>query len=206
METIGFVGLGIMGAPMAGHLLDAGYAVVASDHRGAPPKALLDKGLKTVSGLDAVARAATSSSPWCPTRRRSPTCCSASAASPTGLSAGQAGHRHELDLADRDQKIRRKDQRARLRLSRCAGVGRRGRRQGGVADHHGRRPRGGVRARQAGVREDGQEHHAGRRQRRRPDHQGRQPDRRGADHRGGRRGAGVRRQGRRRSGQGAGRR
>ena len=59
METIGFVGLGIMGAPMAGHLLDAGYAVVASDHRGAPPKALLDKGLKTVSGLDAVARAAT---------------------------------------------------------------------------------------------------------------------------------------------------
>ena len=37
METIGFIGLGIMGAPMAGHLLDAGYAVVASDHRGAPP-------------------------------------------------------------------------------------------------------------------------------------------------------------------------
>ena len=25
METIGFIGLGIMGAPMAGHLLDAGY-------------------------------------------------------------------------------------------------------------------------------------------------------------------------------------
>jgi 2-hydroxy-3-oxopropionate reductase len=58
METIGFVGLGIMGAPMAGHLLDAGYAVVASDHRGAPPKALVDKGLKTVSGLDGLARAA----------------------------------------------------------------------------------------------------------------------------------------------------
>ena len=33
METIGFIGLGIMGAPMAGHLLDAGYTVVASDHR-----------------------------------------------------------------------------------------------------------------------------------------------------------------------------
>ena len=59
METIGFVGLGIMGAPMAGHLLDAGYTVLASDHRGPPPKSLLDKGLKTVSGLDAVARAAT---------------------------------------------------------------------------------------------------------------------------------------------------
>ena len=56
METIGFVGLGIMGAPMAGHLLDAGYTVLASDHRGPPPKLLLDKGLKTVSGLDAVPR------------------------------------------------------------------------------------------------------------------------------------------------------
>ena len=59
METIGFVGLGIMGAPMAGHLLDAGYTVLASDHRGPPPESLLDKGLKAVSGLDAVARAAT---------------------------------------------------------------------------------------------------------------------------------------------------
>jgi 2-hydroxy-3-oxopropionate reductase len=59
METIGFVGLGIMGAPMAGHLLDAGYGVLASDHRGPPPTSLLDKGLKTVTGLDAVARLAT---------------------------------------------------------------------------------------------------------------------------------------------------
>ena len=42
METIGFVGLGIMGAPMAGHLLDAGYQVVASGHRGAPPKPLVE--------------------------------------------------------------------------------------------------------------------------------------------------------------------
>ena len=80
-----------------------------------------------------------------------------------GPVAGQAGHRHELDLADRNQTLRRKDQCARLRLSRCAGVGRRGRRQGGVADDHGRRQRSRVRPRQAGVREDGQEHHAGRR-------------------------------------------
>ncbi|BCH24801.1 2-hydroxy-3-oxopropionate reductase [Mesorhizobium sp. L-8-3] len=58
METIGFIGLGIMGAPMAGHLLDAGYPVVASDHRSRPPQWLVDKGLKIVSGHDAVARAA----------------------------------------------------------------------------------------------------------------------------------------------------
>ena len=58
METIGFIGLGIMGAPMAGHLLDAGYPVVASDHRSKPPAGLAAKGLKTVTGHDAVAKAA----------------------------------------------------------------------------------------------------------------------------------------------------
>ena len=40
METIGFIGLGIMGAPMAGHLLDAGYGVVTSSHRKPPPAEL----------------------------------------------------------------------------------------------------------------------------------------------------------------------
>ena len=58
METIGFIGLGIMGAPMAGHLLDAGYAVIASDHRSKPPADLIAKGLKTVTGHAAVAKAA----------------------------------------------------------------------------------------------------------------------------------------------------
>ncbi|WP_281288551.1 2-hydroxy-3-oxopropionate reductase [Mesorhizobium intechi] len=57
METIGFIGLGIMGAPMAGHLLDAGYKVIASDHRSKPPADLAAKGLKTVTGHAAVARA-----------------------------------------------------------------------------------------------------------------------------------------------------
>jgi 2-hydroxy-3-oxopropionate reductase len=58
MQTIGFIGLGIMGAPMAGHLLDAGYPVVASNHRKPPHQTLLDKGIKTVTGHAAVARAA----------------------------------------------------------------------------------------------------------------------------------------------------
>ena len=58
METIGFIGLGIMGAPMAGHLLDAGYAVVTSDHRKPPPQELAAKGLKAVAGHEAVAKAA----------------------------------------------------------------------------------------------------------------------------------------------------
>ena len=57
MEKIGFVGLGIMGAPMAGHLLDAGFEVYASDHRGALPDALVAKGLKKVTGHRALAEA-----------------------------------------------------------------------------------------------------------------------------------------------------
>lgn len=58
MDTIGFIGLGIMGTPMAGHLLDAGYRVVTSRHRREPPQALTEKGIETVSGHDAVAGAA----------------------------------------------------------------------------------------------------------------------------------------------------
>jgi 2-hydroxy-3-oxopropionate reductase len=58
MEKIGFIGLGIMGAPMAGHLLDAGYAVITSDHFAQPPAALAAKGITTVTGSAAVAKAA----------------------------------------------------------------------------------------------------------------------------------------------------
>src|SRR5690606_123880 len=58
METIGFIGLGIMGAPMAGHLLEAGYDVVTTDHRSSPPADLVARGLKAVTGSDAVARTA----------------------------------------------------------------------------------------------------------------------------------------------------
>ena len=63
-------------------------------------------------------------------------------------------------------------------------------------------PGAGLRQGQAALRLDGQEHHPGRRQWRRADDQGRQPDHRRADDRGGRRSAAVRLAGRRRPGQG----
>ena len=43
MANIGFIGLGIMGAPMAGHLIKGGHKVFLHSHRGAPP-ALTDAG------------------------------------------------------------------------------------------------------------------------------------------------------------------
>ncbi len=58
MDKIGFIGLGIMGAPMAGHLLDAGYEVITTDHRSKPHRDLTAKGLKAVTGNRAVAAAA----------------------------------------------------------------------------------------------------------------------------------------------------
>jgi 2-hydroxy-3-oxopropionate reductase len=45
---IGFIGIGIMGAPMAGHLLDAGHEVAVNDINPIPQK-LLDMGAEAVS-------------------------------------------------------------------------------------------------------------------------------------------------------------
>jgi 2-hydroxy-3-oxopropionate reductase len=44
MEELGFVGLGIMGKPMAGHLLKAGYRVHVYDTNSAPVKELVVEG------------------------------------------------------------------------------------------------------------------------------------------------------------------
>ncbi len=49
MTKIAFIGLGIMGAPMAGHLLDAGHEVITSTHHKAPPAWLVEKGLGSVA-------------------------------------------------------------------------------------------------------------------------------------------------------------
>lgn len=45
---IGFIGIGIMGAPMAGHLLDGGHEVYVNDINPIPQE-LIDKGAKSVS-------------------------------------------------------------------------------------------------------------------------------------------------------------
>lgn len=53
--NIGFIGLGIMGRPMAGHLLAAGHSVATASHRSAPPAALVDQGLQVCDSARAVA-------------------------------------------------------------------------------------------------------------------------------------------------------
>ena len=57
MANIGFIGLGIMGAPMAGHLLKGGHTVFTYTH-GATPAALVDAGARTCASGAEVARIA----------------------------------------------------------------------------------------------------------------------------------------------------
>ncbi|WP_105103440.1 2-hydroxy-3-oxopropionate reductase [Microbulbifer pacificus] len=55
MSKIGFIGLGIMGRPMAGHLLDAGHELFTNDRGRALDAALAEKGMQVVASPKAVA-------------------------------------------------------------------------------------------------------------------------------------------------------
>src|SRR5271157_1399648 len=57
MSNIGFIGLGIMGRPMAGHLLAGGHTLYVRDNK-TPPKELLDKGAIACGSASEVARQA----------------------------------------------------------------------------------------------------------------------------------------------------
>ena len=54
-ETIGFVGLGNMGAPMAGRLIDAGHALVVFDVNAKPLAALAARGARAAASAAEVA-------------------------------------------------------------------------------------------------------------------------------------------------------
>nr|WP_163501511.1 2-hydroxy-3-oxopropionate reductase [Halomonas socia] len=58
MSKIGFIGLGIMGRPMAGHLLDAGHQIVSVEHTSPLPQELADKGATVAANPKAVAEQA----------------------------------------------------------------------------------------------------------------------------------------------------
>ena len=53
--NIGFIGLGVMGAPMAGHLASAGNTIVTSLNKSSLPAALKDKNVTIVDTPTAVA-------------------------------------------------------------------------------------------------------------------------------------------------------
>lgn len=57
MAKVGFIGLGIMGAPMAGHLLAGGHELFVNDMK-TPPAALTDGGAKACANAAEVAKQA----------------------------------------------------------------------------------------------------------------------------------------------------
>jgi 2-hydroxy-3-oxopropionate reductase len=57
MANIGFIGLGVMGIPMVGHLLDGGHEVTSCIHRSPAPDELLRRGLKLMKTPKDVAAA-----------------------------------------------------------------------------------------------------------------------------------------------------
>jgi 2-hydroxy-3-oxopropionate reductase len=57
-ETIGFIGLGVMGDPMARNLLDAGHSLVVHSRSPGPVEALAEAGAETASGPREVAERA----------------------------------------------------------------------------------------------------------------------------------------------------
>ena len=137
-QKLGFIGLGIMGAPMAGHLAKAGHHLFVDDaqHRAAE---IVDAGATVLPDAKSVAAQADVVFVMVPDTPDVEKVLFGANGVAAGPVEGQDRRRHELDLADRDQGVRAAHRRARLRLPRRAGVGRRGRREGGVADHHGRR-------------------------------------------------------------------
>ena len=187
---IGFIGLGIMGRPMALNLIAAGHDLVRARspqpraRKSGPPR-------RCVGDAAAVAEASRGHHPdGARHARRRGTCCSVRTASRKGSAPGQAGDRHVLDQPDRHQGFaERINGQGCDYLDAPVSGGEVGANQA-TPDHHGRRAGCRLRAgasrcsrRWAGTSP------MSARQRHRPDMQGRQPDHRRAQHRGGRGGA-----------------
>ncbi len=126
---LGFIGLGIMGAPMAGHLLAAGHSLFVKT-RSKVPAALLEAGGKECDSPRQVAESADIVFLMLPDTPDVAKVLFADDGVAAGLVQGQARGRHEQHLADGDAGLRETHCRARLRLCRCPGQWRRSGRQG----------------------------------------------------------------------------
>ena len=127
---LGFIGLGIMGAPMAGHLLAAGHRCSSHTRSKVPAATRRQPAPPPAPAPREVAERADIIFTMVPDTPDVEAVLFGEDGVAAGLSQGQDRGRHELDLADRDQGLRAEDQRAGLRLPGRAGVRRRGRRQG----------------------------------------------------------------------------
>ena len=80
MTRLGWIGTGVMGASMCGHVLDAGYAVTVTDAHAAKADALVERGAAWADTPPPSRSRATSSSRWSGTPPRWRRCCSVTTA------------------------------------------------------------------------------------------------------------------------------
>ena len=64
MKKIGFIGTGIMGASMAGHLLDAGYELNVYNHTKAKAEGLIARGAHCAPPQESAQLVVMQLSPW----------------------------------------------------------------------------------------------------------------------------------------------
>ncbi len=121
MSKVGFVGLGIMGKPMAANLMKGGHTLYLFSRSGVAPELTAAGGVACGSAKE-VAQKADFIITMVPDTPDVEKALFGPAGVAEGLSRGQGRDRHELDLAVRDQGLRRAHQSARLRVRGCAGV------------------------------------------------------------------------------------
>ena len=196
--SIGFIGLGIMGRPMARNLLRAGYRVVVADIVAELGRHARRRGGRARDDAARCGRADRHPHHDAPGLARGGGRLRWRRRRARGSPAGLARHRHELHLAPRRARDGRTGGCGRSRDARRPGE--RGR-QGGDRGHpldHGRRDGGRLRERPPRPAGAGQDHRPRGAVGRRPGREGLQPGRRGGRHRSRLRGARAGRQGGRR--------
>ena len=199
---IGFIGLGIMGRPMALNLKNAGHELIV------PERSSLTDEIRAAAKVVATPKAVAAESEvlilMVPDTPDVEAVLFGENGAAEGLRKGRAGDRHVLDQPDRDQGLCQANQRQGLRLPRRAGFRRRGRRQAGTLTIMVGGPDAAFARAKPLFEVMGKNiTHVGSGTRRRPDLQGGEPDHRRVEYPGGVGGAGVRLEGRGRSGQGA---
>ncbi len=193
---IGFIGIGIMGAPMAGRLLDGGHELFVNDINPIP-QTLLDKGATVVGSAREAAEMGEIVIVMVPDTPDVEVVLFGE----NGVAGGLSDGKIVVDMSSISP-VETKAFAAKINALGCRYLdapvsgGEVGAKAGSLTIMVGGRS-GDLRQGHAVVRIDGPKHHPGGKKRRRSDLQGGQPDHCGTDHRGGGRGAAVRIQGRR---------
>ena len=159
---VGFIGLGIMGRPMAGHVIRGGYPLHIYS-RGTPPPELIEAGAIGCGSAREVAERSDAVITMVPDTPD----VEAVVFGANGIAEGLRPGKIVIDMSSispiATKKFAKPASREGLRLAGRPGFRRRRRCPERNALHHGGRRRSGVRAGQADPGADGQEHHPGRR-------------------------------------------